>query len=52
MLVVQEVGNGEGGVLGAGVEELAVLVAETLGGEVQGAVGVELASSVVEVVGL
>ncbi|KAF0570604.1 hypothetical protein SAMN05660380_02270 [Xylella fastidiosa] len=52
MLVVQEVGNGEGGVLGAGGEELAVLVAEGVGGEVQGAVGVKLAGGVVEGVGV
>ncbi|UIT50979.1 hypothetical protein LZ752_06760 [Xylella fastidiosa subsp. fastidiosa] len=52
MLVVQEVSDGEGGVLGAGVEELAVLVAEGVGGEVQGAVGVKLAGGVVEGVGV
>ncbi len=52
MLVVQEAGNGEGGALGAGGEELAAGVVELLGGEVQGAVGVELAGGVVEVAGL
>ncbi|MDS9990344.1 hypothetical protein RAC83_001687 [Xylella fastidiosa] len=52
MLVVQEAGNGEGGALGAGGEELAAGVVELLGGEVQGAVGVELAGGVVEGVGV
>ncbi|ALQ95749.1 hypothetical protein XFUD_12100 [Xylella fastidiosa] len=52
MPLVLSIGNGEGGALGAGGEEVAAGVVEVLGGEVQGAVDVELAGGVVEGVGV
>ncbi len=52
MLVVQLAINPQVGALRAVVQELAVLVAETLGGQVKSAVSLELTGVVVEVVGV